>query len=625
MELDKGIYSGGVIRTPAYVDGRHAFEFFMQNSTFSILTNNSISCITFRATLNPGVESPYKSIRYGNFNEPIDTLLLKLMPVGSDTRDDWLKVPGRGSYNGIEIGTPDTMREEIQIQQDIFTKSYGYLYKDEHVTDATRSNYENKGQLDPICPAIIYTQRSFNCMDPELFNMTTKLVPRRNKTLAQEQSEISRTLNLGRQDRRVYIESIALIVMEFMNGCVTLDDFLNDPTYSDAHKDYMSDVAAFELDQMHRIGYIHGDNHEGNIMIEPNYLYTRTMNPDHRGKLLIIDFGRSTQTNPNIPMTNRELMKCDRHDYRYTTTTFQEIYNDRRNMCTRIERTISTTFGQIDDILKAIRMQHRKNMFMLGQYEPDDDTSRLIYTYIDLGNQILAAEYKHKQYIAANNGKRSVPLMRERDRVFTALQELEEQLHNDGMLVSVRRVALGHSPDIRSVAPPARTPPPRRRRQQTHPAPAVNTFQAHPRMGISVFLQGIYDSIRSGLDHIIRVGHGADIGDMDIADVLHGGGAVTNMMHRFTRVAHVAVKPVLKSHTVRHNTDFEKPIRLYISQTKELMDNMYDQYKPTAPREKSPSIHGKRKSFSFSKSKSRSISKSRSNSGKKSRKSHSPK
>ena len=57
-----------------------AITFFLENSTFRILTNSSISCITLIAKLNSGIESPFISIDSLDFAGSITSLLLKIMP-----------------------------------------------------------------------------------------------------------------------------------------------------------------------------------------------------------------------------------------------------------------------------------------------------------------------------------------------------------------------------------------------------------------------------------------------------------------------------------------------------------------------------------------------------------------
>ena len=55
--------NGGVRLAPGYTDRNDALAFFLGNSTFRVLTNNSISCITLVVSIDPGVPSPYKVLR----------------------------------------------------------------------------------------------------------------------------------------------------------------------------------------------------------------------------------------------------------------------------------------------------------------------------------------------------------------------------------------------------------------------------------------------------------------------------------------------------------------------------------------------------------------------------------
>ena len=67
--IDKKInlqqFKGGIRLSDDYArtDPSVALEHFMENSTFDILTNDSISCITLVATLDDTRTSPFLSVR----------------------------------------------------------------------------------------------------------------------------------------------------------------------------------------------------------------------------------------------------------------------------------------------------------------------------------------------------------------------------------------------------------------------------------------------------------------------------------------------------------------------------------------------------------------------------------
>ena len=71
---------GGVsLNRELFNERSEAIHYFIQNSTFSILTNSSISCITLIATLNRDIiQSPFISMRSNNFDVDVRQILLKI-------------------------------------------------------------------------------------------------------------------------------------------------------------------------------------------------------------------------------------------------------------------------------------------------------------------------------------------------------------------------------------------------------------------------------------------------------------------------------------------------------------------------------------------------------------------
>jgi len=72
---------GGVVHNQSYDSIHDAITYFLKKSTLEILTNFSISCVTFVATLNPGAPSSLISSRDNTFGEPVTKLLIKLFPI----------------------------------------------------------------------------------------------------------------------------------------------------------------------------------------------------------------------------------------------------------------------------------------------------------------------------------------------------------------------------------------------------------------------------------------------------------------------------------------------------------------------------------------------------------------
>ena len=90
-----------------------AFDYFMQNATFKIVTDTSISCITYRADLKPDIQSPFMCIRANNFRQPIRSILIKVMLHGTYS----IRIPDKNlRTNGFEM-TDKAIELEIKNQK----------------------------------------------------------------------------------------------------------------------------------------------------------------------------------------------------------------------------------------------------------------------------------------------------------------------------------------------------------------------------------------------------------------------------------------------------------------------------------------------------------------------------
>jgi hypothetical protein len=288
---------GGVRLTTQYLtenpngDRNSACDYFLSNSTFSVLTNNSISCITIVATLNNGILSPFKSMRSNDIECIVNRLLLKIFI--TNTQSGWYNIVGRGTYNGIEITNYALFRDEIQKQIDIYKKS---ILSDDSL-------------LDAICPAIV---NSITIMTAQHLKFYTKL----SGLTQDEKSQLNSILGAF----GVNNNSISIILMEYMDGFDTAYNVLQKLVVNNKFRyDYFAQIIQYEFQRLNRLGYRHGDAHLGNIMINPNYKYfTRSGNPLYLGRAIIIDFGRTR------PLNNAEIIRVRNND---VTVFKEEIMN----------------------------------------------------------------------------------------------------------------------------------------------------------------------------------------------------------------------------------------------------------------------------------------------------------
>jgi hypothetical protein len=305
-KIKKGMKNikGGVRLTAQYLtevpNGNRgtACDYFLSNSTFSVLTNTSISCITIVATLNDGILSPFKSMRSNNIECIVNRLLLKIFI--TNTQSGWYTIESRGSYNGIEITDYALFGDEIQKQIDIYKRSF----------------MSDDSLFDAICPAIVNSMTIMNIQTLKFYKKLSGLNPT-------EKTQLNSILaSFG-----VNNNSISMILMEYMDGFDTAYNVLKNLYVSNniQRYDYLLQIIQYEFQRLNRLGYRHGDAHLGNVMINPNYQYfTRSGNPLYLGRAIIIDFGRTR------PLNNDELTRVNNND----VTVFQE----------EIQNTILTPF-----------------------------------------------------------------------------------------------------------------------------------------------------------------------------------------------------------------------------------------------------------------------------------------
>ena len=271
---------GGVRLATGYTERNEALAFFLRNSTFSVLTNNSISCITLVVSLVPGVSSPYQVLRRNNFDARVDKILLKIFITAN--QPGWFPIEGRGpfrdapkdpeeeeepvEYFGIEITSKDMFLNEINIQRDVYRKSF--------LSEASF--------LEPMCPHIFnYHHCSQNGATVQTFASLNGLNPN-------EQADLNKILQGGSIDDN----QISFIAMEFMDGYEIASDILRNYVENEQQDklSFFSDMIQYEFQRLNMYKYKHGDAHFGNVMIHPDYDY---LYGGQKGRIIIIDFGRT--------------------------------------------------------------------------------------------------------------------------------------------------------------------------------------------------------------------------------------------------------------------------------------------------------------------------------------------
>lgn len=247
------------------------FFFFLQNSKVEIFKSGLFG-MTFIATLNKNIKSPYLHSDLKKIYQPVLKILFKLSFVGQKSNDDEYetnKEKHKIDERFLKLNLKENFEKEIKIQQKIQVLSSAEC-------------------LQSICPHII-TTLFINSNNVESFLNNLKINNKeQNKEIEKLKLCVIKNIQLG------------LIVMEFADNYETLHSIINKDKerkqnglkiYSLQEKNKALHLAIFALYQLlvdYKIN--HNDYHMNNILInmdETDYLYNST------GRILIIDFGKA--------------------------------------------------------------------------------------------------------------------------------------------------------------------------------------------------------------------------------------------------------------------------------------------------------------------------------------------
>jgi serine/threonine protein kinase len=280
MSKQRGGVSIDVNETDGIRDKNDAYCKFIKNSTFELLSTSSLNGIIIKANLNRSVRSPYVSIRSDSFGARIPSLILKLIFIDAP---DKLSVPAIRKEM-FPVTTYDGFKKEVDTQLDIFRESC----LDEYA-------------LQGICPAIVnYT--TIQAGHPMLRKFMNTIVNRVDGPTSNKLKNCLIGMYKAFKTPENSLMQLGVIAMEYADGFKQLISYL--PRVEKGHPDYSNELglyrqyqvfALYELKRLHKLGYIHGDLHQSNILINPNseYFTKRTDEMPILGKAMIIDFGRT--------------------------------------------------------------------------------------------------------------------------------------------------------------------------------------------------------------------------------------------------------------------------------------------------------------------------------------------
>jgi hypothetical protein len=237
-----------------------AFDLFVNNSTFNVLSTSSLNGMILKLKLNPNIVSPFLNVTIGpDFDKPVQSLIIKFILIDKKTTIVKFKTIEK------ETMIQDQFNKEVNIQIDVYNKS---ITDDEFI-------------FQPICPAIVKVYE--NITDAFKKKIVENIVDPIEKSLVKDFFSLN--------------YSIHSIVMEAIEGYNVLLKHC-DSKYER--------FALFELWRLHKYGYTHGDYHKENVLINAEYEYYFDKNI--KGRALILDFGRSSPIQYNtIPDLNSVL------------------------------------------------------------------------------------------------------------------------------------------------------------------------------------------------------------------------------------------------------------------------------------------------------------------------------
>jgi len=231
------------------------------------------------AIANDDYVSSYKHMKPYAFNRPVKELLLKFSLLydenaGQRAGDIYL-TDDIGNEQKVRTCSIANFQSEINIQTDIFLKSIKYL--------------------DPICPAIVYA--SHNYYSPSLIDSLFYHIEQKGDDDTKELVAFIKS-KYGEPSLSNTFTRVGLIAMEFANNYVTLFKFITTPHLEMAMLMQMYLLIRLALET----GYVHGDHHSGNLLIDP---YSTHYFAGVQGAPLMIDFGYSKK----IPIQYMTLIK----------------------------------------------------------------------------------------------------------------------------------------------------------------------------------------------------------------------------------------------------------------------------------------------------------------------------
>ena len=301
---------GGVVLAQSWSGtSDDALNFFLSNSTFKILADNSVASYVYICRLNDGVVTPYTSMRSDNFYTPVNSILLKIFFHCDEYQEDYTieGIHRYGVRDDKEMTTAYRVDYEVSAQHRIYSRSFS----------------DELTPCEPICPAIIsYTTNLHKTKVNELWkNIKNNLILRdidRDEPIYYTDEEITDFIFTERKMGTFISRKLSVVAMELMDGYNTLRNIFN--TTPREERSNIILMWAWNFARLKNVMQIeHRDLHLSNILFNPDKHFYSDTNPNYFGQIIIIDFGRFSERYKKKPMPKSE------------TNWKQAIYGSRFN------------------------------------------------------------------------------------------------------------------------------------------------------------------------------------------------------------------------------------------------------------------------------------------------------
>ena len=319
---------GGVRLSSLYQGTREqAMVNFLGSSTFTFISNTTISCMAVLANLNSGINSNFRSCRSNNLDNHVTRMFVKLMLVDITAADTAVYlIPNRHPHGLIEVATLANFEAEIATQIEIYRR-----------TLTSESSF-----FDSLCPSIVGTG--------------TMAVPLNLKGLSNAQQDQLNQIQVAVGGNI----QLRFIAMEMMDGFMPANNIIpilpnGSYDFTLARTRYLYKLIQYEFSRLNQIGFFHGDAHFGNVMINPDYPYFSN-HPNFLGRAIILDFGRTRRITPQQQtlVTAGNMINNIRYVYPLERFYFDEPINRLFDLRNDIFVTFNVNRTEYLNILKQL-------------------------------------------------------------------------------------------------------------------------------------------------------------------------------------------------------------------------------------------------------------------------------